>query len=388
MSVKTINFIIFFSAFFAVYSLVNVYIFIKIGRILPHNTASKAIYIISCVLVSFSFLAGRLLEKVTICTVSDFFIWVGSFWMAFMVYLLIFFLCKDFLFASNRLLHWMPHVIADNPHKMNVISTVVIMITTAVIVFAGHLNSISPVVKKFDISIDKPAGNVKKLNVVMVSDIHLGIIISNSRLRTLVHSINELEPDIVLLVGDIVDEDITPVIEQNLGETLRNIKARYGTFAITGNHEFIGGVEKAVAYLKDHNIRVLRDRYVLIDNAFYLAGREDRSVERFNGTTRKSLSEILKDVDASLPVILMDHQHNDIDEGGRAGVDLQLSGHTHHGQLWPFNHITSAIFSVSYGYKKINNTHVYVSSGYGTWGPPVRTSSRAEIVNIHIRFKE
>ena len=245
---KTINFIIFFSAFFAVYSLVNVYIFIKIGKIVPHNTASKAIYIISCVLVSFSFLAGRLLEKVTICTVSDIFIWIGSFWMAFMVYLLIFFLFSDIIFMSDRLIHWLPHGINYNRYRTNVISTLIIMIAAAVIVFAGYLNSINPIVRKLDVFVDKNAGTVKELNVAMVSDIHLGIIISNSRLRTLVQSINDLEPDVVLLAGDIVDEDIAPVIKQNLGETLRNIKARYGTFAVTGNHEFIGGGGSVVCF--------------------------------------------------------------------------------------------------------------------------------------------
>ena len=149
-----------------------------------------------------------------------------------------------------------------------------------------------------------------------------------------------------------------------------------------------GGVEKAVSYLCDHNITVLRDRFIKIGNAFYLAGREDKSVERFNGHARRALSEILTGIDPSLPLIVMDHQPMDVAEAVNAGADIQVSGHTHNGQLWPFNFITDAIFTVSSGYEKINTSHIYVSSGFGTWGPPVRTNSRSEIVNIRITFAE
>ena len=111
---------------------------------------------------------------------------------------------------------------------------------------------------------------------------------------------------------------------------------------------------------------MLRDTAILIQNQFYLVGREDRGQTKGLQGTTKELSEIMKDVNISYPVILMDHQPFNLSVSAALGVDLQLSGHTHHGQIWPFNYITKAIYEVSWGYKKIRGTHVYVSSGFGT----------------------
>ncbi|MBT7697695.1 MAG: metallophosphoesterase, partial [Desulfobacterales bacterium] len=251
---------------------------------------------------------------------------------------------------------------------------------------AGYINSINPVLTNLNIIIEKKVNSLKSLNVVMVSDIHLGTIISNSRLTRLVDSINKLNPDIVLFAGDIVDEDITPVIVNNLGDILKNIKSKYGTYAVTGNHEYIGGVDAADKYLNEHNIIVIRDSKVKIDNSFYIVGREDISSKYMMNKERKSLNKIMVDIDKSYPVIMLDHQPYELSNAVKNGVDLQLSGHTHNGQIWPLNYITDKIFEIGRGYKKIENTHFYVSNGFGTWGPPIRVGSRPEIVSINVVF--
>jgi hypothetical protein len=249
----------------------------------------------------------------------------------------------------------------------------------------GHVNALTPRIKTLHLTIPKTVEGFDTLNVVAASDIHLGVIIGRKRLDSMVAKINALNPDLVLLPGDIVDEDLAPVIKHNLGKTLRDLKSRWGVFAITGNHEYIGGVEEACTYLSDHGVSVLRDRVVKLNDSFYLVGREDRSIRR-TGKSRKPLQELMAEVDTTLPVILMDHQPFQLEEGGTNGVDLQISGHTHHGQLWPINFITKRVYELSWGYKKKNNTHVYVSCGFGTWGPPVRLGNRPEIVNIKISF--
>jgi hypothetical protein len=236
------------------------------------------------------------------------------------------------------------------------------------------------------LKIEKKAGIFKTLSFAIVSDIHLGTIISKSRLKRIVSKINSLKTDIVLFPGDVVDEDIVPVIKHNLGQILMEIESRIGVFAVTGNHEYIGGVEKACKYLEDHRVFMIRDSYVTINNSIYIVGREDRSIRGFAGKTRKSLDEILSGVNKSLPIILMDHQPVRLNEALEKEIDIQLSGHTHHGQLWPFNFITKKVYELSYGYLKIENTHYYVSCGAGTWGPPVRTGSRPEIINLKLRF--
>ncbi len=256
----------------------------------------------------------------------------------------------------------------------------------AIAIVAGYYNAKNPRLKTLEIHIPKSADSLRTLDVAVASDIHLGTIIGNGRLKRIVDKINSLHADLVLFPGDIVDEDLAPVIQQNLGETLRTIKAKYGVFAVTGNHEYIGGVEDACKYLTDHGIRVLRDEVVTVDGSITLVGREDRSSSQFAGKKRKPLMELMANVDKRFPIILMDHQPIGLNEAVDAGVDLQLSGHTHHGQIWPFNWITEAIYEVSWGYKKKNQTQFYVSSGVGTWGPPVRLGNTPEIINLRITF--
>lgn len=372
-------FILFFIVFLIIYCFANGYIFLKFWRILPQSALIKWIYIISFFYISFSFIVGRIIERFDICTVSKFSIWVGSFWLAVMVYLFIGFILNDVFLSIIKIRFAGDPFISSYQRAAGLILPAIVIL----IVIAGHFNAITPDLKTLNISVEKESV-LKKLNIVLVTDIHCGILIGNSRLEKMVKTINEISPDAVLLAGDIVDEDLKPVIAQNIGDTLKNIKSRFGVFAVTGNHEYIGGVNEAVTYLRNHGVNVLRDQCVLIGNLFYVAGREDRSIKRFNGQKRKSISEILQGINRKYPVVLMDHQPYNLDEASNNGVDLQVSGHTHHGQLWPFNFITRKVYELSWGYMKKYNTHYYVSSGFGTWGPPVRTGNRPEIVHIII----
>ena len=176
-------------------------------------------------------------------------------------------------------------------------------------------------------------------------------------------------------------------MKNNIGEPLRTIRSRFGVYAATGNHEYIGGIEKAAAFLTGHDVILLRDRAVKVAGTFYLIGREDLSANRFGGQKRKNLSELMKDVDKSYAVIMMDHQPFRLKEAAECGVDLQLSGHTHNGQIWPINYIIRLVYELPWGYRENGDTHYYVSNGVGTWGPPVRIGNRPEIVNILIDFE-
>ena len=253
-------------------------------------------------------------------------------------------------------------------------------------VTAGYINARNPRVRELNLSIAKSGHGRKSLTISMASDIHLGTIIRKAKAKELVSLLNAPKPDLILLAGDVVDEDLAPVIKDNIGEALCELKAGIGVYAITGNHEYIGGAGPAVEYLEKHCVKMLRDTALLVNNQFYIVGRDDRDKPRFTGKARKELSEIMKDVDHSYPIILMDHQPFNLGKSVENGVDLQLSGHTHHGQIWPFNYITKAIYELSWGYKKIKDTHFYVSCGFGTWGPPVRLGNRPEVLIIHLTF--
>jgi len=255
-----------------------------------------------------------------------------------------------------------------------------------ILLLGGFINSISPRIKTLDIIINKKVEGLKNLKIVFVSDIHLGTLIGPRRTNSIVEKINAQNSDIILLGGDIVDEDLGPVIRNNLGDSLKKLKAPLGVIGITGNHEFIGGAEAAVKYLEEHGIKMVRDSVIKIDDKFYIIGREDRDKRNFAGASCKEIEELSQGLDHKFPIIMLDHQPFELDKKQELGIDLTMSGHTHHGQMWPLNYITKAIFEVSWGYKKKGDTHVYVSSGVGGWGPPVRIGNRPEIVVVNLTF--
>jgi uncharacterized protein len=377
----------FFAVFFTVYGLINYYIFLRGLQSIPPDSRFGKTYIILFWIIVLSYPGGRLLERIHHSIFSTILIWIGSFWIAAMLYFFISVFLLDLLRSINHFFHFSPAVITRNYQQTKFITAIIVTILTGFALLIGHINSIFPQVKTLNLTIAKKSSPLSSLTIAVVSDVHLGTIVGRSRLDRIVNEINSLNPDLVLLPGDIVDEDLTPVIRQNLGESFRNIKSRFGVFAATGNHEYIGGVDKASSYLVEHKVIVLRDQAVKVADSFYLVGREDRSISRFSEMRRKNLSELMEQVDRDLPVVLMDHQPFELGEAAAQGIDLQISGHTHNGQIWPINYIVKLIYEVPWGYKKIGNTHFYVSDGVGTWGPPVRLGNRPEIVNILINFK-
>lgn len=371
--------ILFFSTALAVYGLLNLYVFIHGWEVIKDSSSSLS-YVAAFLVLSLSFMAGRLIERVRLSWFTSFLVWIGSIWLAAFVYFLIASIAVDIVRLLNLLVPIVPGCLTGE----TTLVLVVVLVFTIIVI--GYLNAAHPRIRTLDLHVPKRSGDLKTLNIAVASDIHLGTIICKSRLERIVKDINRLDPDLVLLPGDVVDEDIGPVIKQNLGETLLKIKSRFGVYAITGNHEYIGGVEAACKYLSRHGIVMLRDESVKVGDGVYVVGREDRAIGQFAGRKRKPLLELMSEVDRSFPIILMDHQPFRLEEAVDAGVDLQLSGHTHHGQLWPFNFITRRVYELSWGYKKKGSTHIYVSSGVGTWGPPVRTGNFPEIVNVRLTF--
>ena len=383
---RSVQFLIFFSIVLLIYSLVNYYIYIRGMQALPVGMAFKNWYPWIFLFVSASYIFSRFLERIWISPVSSFFTFIGSFWLAAMIYLLMAVLVIDLVRLVIYFLPNKPEILVNHYSDVKKYMFLVVIAVTGIVVLAGHINALNPRITRLDIKIHKKAGTMKTLHIAAASDIHMGTLVGPRRTAKLVRMLNERNADIILLAGDIVDEDLAPVIHYDLGRSLLKLKAPLGVYAITGNHEYIGGAEAAVKYLETHGIKMLRDTAVKINGSFYLAGRNDRDSKRFSSRERKPLDKVLEGVDSTFPVLLMDHQPFNLQQVADAGVDFQLSGHTHHGQLWPFNYITDAIYEVSWGYLKKGNSNFYVSSGYGGWGPPVRTGNRPEILDIYITF--
>lgn len=384
---RTISFIIFYSIVFTIYFSVNYYIFSRGWQAIPSDSRARIFYLVTFVILAASFIIGRTLEKYMPGLLSNALVWTGSFWLAAMMYFFLIVVFIDIIRLADYVIPFLGKII---PHEAMVAfrftTLKVITLLVFLVIFLGHFNSLFPKITKLDIPIPSPNSEMKELNLVLVSDIHLGTLTPKKHIKKRINLINSLNPDIILLAGDILDEDLTPVIHLDLGSALKELKAPLGVYGITGNHEYIGGVEPAVNYLENHGITILRDSVIKINNSFYLAGREDRDINRFSGDTRLPVEELLKDTPRDLPIILMDHQPYELGKSAAAGASLQVSGHTHHGQIWPLNYITKAIYEISRGYGNVNGMHTYVSNGLGTWGPPVRIGTRPEIVFIQVRF--
>lgn len=316
---RNIVFILIISAILSVYGLLNYYIYARGLQALRPTGILHALYAAAFVFLAVSFIASVFLERADIVTIGRPLSWVGSFWLAAFVYLLLMIAAIDLFRLANHLFPFFPSFINSDPGNAARVVAIGVVSVTAILVLFGFVNAHYIRIRTFDISIEKAAGERKTLNIAMASDIHLSSIIGRNRIDRIVEKINSLSPDLVLLPGDIVDGDLNPVVDQNLGESLRKIKAPLGIYAVTGNHEYIGGVERACEYISEHGIKILRDSAVFIDKSFYIVGREDRSA-----TKRRSLKDLMENVDIKYPVILMDHQPFHLEEAEANGIDLQL----------------------------------------------------------------
>lgn len=347
--------------------------------IFPHSKA--VVYWLLFVLLAISFFLGFLGTRFLPTVVGDTFAFIGSYWLAAIHYLLIALLIMALLKLADGWLGFLPAALKNLPPAAGLIIPLLVI---GVLVY-GSWNAANPQLRHYDIDIvAKQATDLQQLQVVMVSDIHLGKVVGRERLDDLINQINNLNPDLVLLVGDTIDGTLGPFVTQNMSEAFRKLESTYGTFAVLGNHEYIGvDTEEVLHHFREAEINVLRDSYHKVEDKFYLVGRDDLSAGK-----RQPLSTLMADLDSSLPIILMDHQPYRLEEGQAQGVDLQLSGHTHHGQFFPYNFVTKNHFEMDWGYLRKGDFQVLVSCGFGTWGPPIRLGNTPEILDITIRFQD
>ena len=378
--------LIFFTIFLSVYTALNYYIFIRGWQVLAAYPFLKPFYIILFILVAYSYIITKVFYKYLHPTVHDVLIWIGSFWFAFFVYFILSIVVIDIIRFVGFHFDLFPKFITGNYEKAKLLTAAAVIIFVSIIVIKGYINTRSINIKTLEIEIPKGSSQLNELNIVMAGDIHLSPINGEKLLSDIVEKINSLNPDIIFFPGDIVDDRAEVLKRLGIGESFKKLKSKYGVYASNGNHEFINGVEEADKYMTEFGLSVLRDEAIKIDDKFYVAAREDRSIFGFTGKSRKTLEDIIAEVDKCYPVILLDHTPSGLDEAMNNGIDLQLSGHTHHGQFFPGNLITNLVYEVSWGYLKKENTNYYVTCGVGTWGPPVRNASRSEIVNIKVKF--
>ena len=257
---------------------------------------------------------------------------------------------------------------------------------------------------KYEITVNKKVKNIKDLKIALVADLHMGYNIGTHHIKKMVKKINEQNPDIVVIAGDIFDNEYESLDNpEQIIKTLRQLKSTYGTYAVYGNHDISEKILAGFTFskkgdkkesdirmdelLEDANITLLRDEEVLIDDSFYLYGRPDYRRPGRGITVRKTPQEITENLDQKKPIIVIDHEPNELQELADAGVDIDLSGHTHDGQLFPANLTNALMWENPYGYLQKDDMHSIVTSGVGLFGPNMRVGTIAEVVIVDVKFK-
>ena len=249
----------------------------------------------------------------------------------------------------------------------------------------GYYNQSQTEVVTYDLTFAKPLA--KPLKIAAISDIHIGVGTDANRLQNQVDKINSLKPDIIVLVGDIIDMDIkefTPEFQK----ILNKLNSPLGVYGVLGNHEYISGARgEVVNSLTDAGITVLINniRY-FEDYGFTLAGRDSLRRSKSNDNEREPISVIASKIEhKDKPIILLDHIPRSTEDAKKLNADLQLSGHTHGGQFFPATLVVKKIYPIAHGLLKEGALNFIVSSGMGLWGPPMRIGTHSEIVLINAK---
>lgn len=376
--------IIFFFFVLIIFNLLGIYVYTRLEQTFPTIFTASYWTLGIFIFLLFSFFIGKMWEMAHINIINESLIRIGSVAAGYFLYALLFMLFFDLLRLIDSYLPFFPDMVNENYGQTKYIIGISSFLIISALMMKGFYNTINPQVKTLDLEISKPNSSLKDLNIVTVSDIHLGTMVNKRKARRLVRKINELKPDVVLIGGDIIDDNIEVVKHYQLMEELARIKSKYGVYSCMGNHDYISGGHQQLEYYEQNGIQILKDAHQLINNEFYIVGRDDIQGKQVNGIGRKSLDKLLSEIDFSKVVLYLDHQPYKLEEVAESPIDLQFSGHTHNGQFWPLNYITGLIFEEDWGYLKKKNTHFYISSGYGTAVVPIRLGNDSEIIQFRI----
>ena len=312
----------------------------------------------------------------------------GAFWMGVAFYVFVLAVLADIWDLGARLLGSTPPVAPRWGAVLLVLGLPLLMGV------GSWFNAAFPALQQYDITVrvQAPVPDSlarKPLKFGVITDMHLGRLITASRLARAMKLLAPEKPDAIFYVGDIIDDHIKLDAEATAA-ALALTQPPLGHWAVPGNHEYISGsIDKSMDFLRRVGMQVLRDQWAVVEDSFVLAGRDDLSKPGFTGTQRASLSDILADLPQRyrhLPLVVLDHQPTALAEARQAGAALVLSGHTHHGQLWPFNFVVERRYVNPLGLLTMGNFHSIVSAGTGTWGPPLRNTGRAQVLLVTVHF--
>jgi uncharacterized protein len=361
------------------YVIPNIYVFIRIWHLFINKGFKVHYTIIYLLLISVYPLSsiiggGRGSIAFALNTIADYL-------LPLYLYIFLTVLAFDFFLIFNRLFKIVPtDKFVTTRFRVTALSSILLL--SVCVVVAGIINFNTIRTSEYHIEIPGKSSKIRNLKIAFTADFHLQENVSAGFVERFIEKIELIKPDIMIFGGDIVEGNRKNEKMSEFENLLNSISTKYGVYTVLGNHEFYGGQEKG-SFFDYAGIKVLRDTILSIDSSFRLGGRYDSHF-----TTRKSINDLLKCNPDSLPLILVDHRPTEILQVSQTHTDIQLSGHTHNGQMFPINLITNSVYELSWGYRKIGNTHFFVTSGIRLWGPPVRTVGKSEIMVINIDLNE
>lgn len=363
--------------------LLNPYIFWRGYQAIPAKKSWRIPYILFFVIELAVYFIGFFFRKDLPDNIMIGIQYFCNTWYISSIYITLSLIVLEILRLSNRWLHWFPKMIKEHWKQTKLTLFFVITAGVTALMFHAYHTVENPIVKDVYITLPKSAGdNRDSLTIVMMSDLHIGEVIGKKLVRKYVALSNAQHPDMVVMVGDIMDYESRFAEKEHIEEDLQQLKAPLGVYIVYGNHEYRANRNAKYRWLKKTGATLLIDSVAMPDSSFYLIGRDDRINKK-----RKPLHALMEGLDKSKPLIVLDHQPWSFAEMNMNGVDLGLHGHTHNGQLWPYPLLMKFIYECPYGYYQKGPTQFYVSSGIGIAGPPYRVGTVSELVVIHIRFK-
>lgn len=325
---------------------------------------------------------------------------ISTYWIGIMLYSLLYVVLFDLLRLiakhtklKNTLLFSRGSVIS--------IGSVVVACAVATCLY-GIFNARNIKVNEYSVTVNKSCGSDKHLKAVLVADLHMGYAIGVDHITNMVEKINRQDADIVIIAGDIFDNSYDGMDDpEGIKAQLKSIKSKYGVYAVYGNHDIDekilmgftfdwGGKqlhsEKMTNFMKECNIKLINDESVLINDEFYLVGRRDTDKPGTEDGTRAEISELTKDLDKTKPIFVLSHEPDELQKTADAGADIDFSGHTHDGQLFPGNLTIGLFWENPCGMIKKDNMYSIVTSGVGVYGTFMRVGTDAEICSVDIDF--
>ena len=325
---------------------------------------------------------------------------ISTYWIGIMLYSLLYVLLFDLLrlIAKHTKLKNTP---LFSRGSVISIGSVVVACAVATCLY-GIFNARNIKVNEYSVTVNKSCGNDKHLKAVLVADLHMGYAIGVDHITNMVEKINEQDADIVVIAGDIFDNSYDGMDDpEGIKAQLKSIKSKYGVYAVYGNHDIDekilmgftfdwGGKqlhnEKMTNFVKECGIKLINDESVLINDEFYLVGRRDTDKPGTEDGTRAEISDLTKDLDKTKPIFVLSHEPDELQETADAGADIDFSGHTHDGQLFPGNRTIGLFWENPCGMIKKDNMYSIVTSGVGVYGTFMRVGTDAEICSVDIDF--